>query len=59
MPPLAVLISVYVGVKVYSGGGFLLGPISAFLIWQLYSDDVAKEDANESDETADGADDML
>ena len=59
VPPLAVLISVYVGVKVYSGGGFLLGPISAFLIWQLYSDDVAKEDANESDETADGADDTL
>ena len=59
VPPLAVLISVYVGIKVYSRGGFLLGPISAFLIWQLYSDDVAKEDANESDETADGADDML
>lgn len=59
VPPLAVLISVYVGVKVYSRGGFLLGPISAFLIWQLYSDDVAKEDANESDETADGADDTL
>lgn len=59
VPPLAVLISVYVGVKVYSRGGFLLGPISAFLIWQLYSDDEAKEDANESDETADGADDTL
>ena len=59
VPPLAVLISVYVGIKVYSRGGFLLGPISAFLIWQLYSDDVAKEDANESDETADGADDTL
>ncbi len=59
VPPLAVLISVYVGIKVYSRGGFLLGPISAFLIWQLYSDDVAKEDANESDETADGVDDML
>lgn len=57
--PLAVLISVYVGVHVYSRGGFLLGPISAFLIWQLYSDDVAKEDANESDETAGGADDPL
>lgn len=59
VPPLAVLISVYVGIKVYSSGGFLLGPISAFLIWQLYSDDVAKEDADESDETAVGADDTL
>lgn len=57
--PLAVLISVYVGVRVYSRGGFLLGPISAFLIWQLYSDDAEKEDANESDRAADGADDPL
>ena len=57
--PLAVLISVYVGIKVYTRGGFLLGPISAFLIWQIYSDEVAMEDANENDETTDGADDML
>ena len=59
VPPLVVLISVYVGVKVYSRGGFLLGPVSAFLIWQLYSDDVATEDAYESDETTDGEDDLL
>ena len=59
VPPLAVLISVYVGIKVYSRGGFLLGPISAFLIWQLYSDDVAMEDENESDETTGGADDKI
>ena len=59
VPPLAVLISVYVGIKVYSKGGFLLGPISAFLIWQLYSDEVAMEDAYESDETTDGEDDTL
>lgn len=39
VPPLAVLISAYVGVQVFSRAGFLLGPISAFLIWQLYSDD--------------------
>ena len=38
VPPLVVLISVYVGVKVYTKAGFLLGPVSAFLIWQLYSD---------------------
>lgn len=59
VPPLAVLISVYVGVNVYSKGGFLLGPISAFLIWQLYSDEVATEDAYESDKTRDTADDPL
>ena len=59
VPPLAVLISVYVGVKVYSRGGFLLGPVSAFLIWQLYSDDVAMEDAYESDKTTGGEDDTL
>ena len=59
VPPLAVLISVYVGVKVYSRGGFLLGPVCAFSIWQLYSDDVATEDAYESDETTDGEDDLL
>lgn len=59
VPPLAVLISVYVGVNVYSRGGFLLGPISAFLIWQLYSDEVATEDAYESNKATDGADDTL
>ena len=59
VPPLAVLISVYVGIKVYSKGGFLLGPISAFLIWQLYSDEVAREDSYESDETTDGEDDTI
>ena len=59
VPPLAVLISVYVGIKVYSKGGFLLGPISAFLIWQLYSEDVAKEDSYEDDKAADREDDPL
>lgn len=59
VPPLMVLISIYVGVKVYSKGGFILGPVSAFLIWQLYSEEAATEDAYESDETTDGADDLL
>ena len=59
VPPLMVLISVYAGVKVYSKGGFILGPVSAFLIWQLYSDEVAMEDEYESDEATDGADDLL
>lgn len=59
VPPLAVLISVYVGVKVYSKAGFLLGPVSAFLIWQLYSEEVEREDAYEDDKTAGGTDDTL
>lgn len=59
VPPLAVLISIYVGIKVYSGGGFLLGPISAFLIWQLYSDHVEKEDAYANDAGADRVDDPV
>lgn len=59
VPPLAVLISAYVGIKVYSKCGFLLGPISAFLIWQLYSDEVVMEDAYESDETTDRGHDTL
>lgn len=59
VPPLAVLFSVYVGIKVYTKWGFLLGPVSAFLIWQLYSEEVAEEDRDESDETAVGEDDLL
>lgn len=59
VPPLAVLISVYIGIKVFSRGGFLLGPISAFLIWQIYSDEAAKEDAYESRKRSGGADDKI
>jgi predicted PurR-regulated permease PerM len=59
VPPLLVLISVYVGIKVYSRGGFLLGPISAFLIWQISSDQVATEDAYESDKTRSSKDDQI
>ena len=57
VPPLAVLISIYVGVKVYSKGGFLVGPVSAFLIWQIYSKKAAGEDAYEGDNETTGADD--
>lgn len=57
VPPLAVLISIYIGVKVYSKGGFLLGPVSAFLIWQIYSKKAAGEDAYEGDNETTGADD--
>ncbi len=35
-PPIAVLMSIYIGVHVYGASGVLLGPISAFLIWELY-----------------------
>ena len=33
--PLLVLVSVYLGVILYGGFGFLLGPISAFLIYVI------------------------
>lgn len=45
--PLAILMSIYIGIKVYSRGGFLLGPISAFLIWQLMK---AKESSGSQDD---------
>ncbi len=56
VPPLAVLVSIYVGVKVFSRGGFLLGPISAFLIWQLYSDKAEREDAYANERREDRVD---
>lgn len=59
VPPLAVLVSIYVGVKVYSRGGFLLGPVSAFLIWQIYSGKAAQEDAYADDNETGRADDCL
>lgn len=59
VPPLAVLISVYIGVKVFSRAGFLLGPVSAFLIWQIYNDTTAKEDMHANDTGANRADDPV
>lgn len=35
-PPIAVLLSIYIGVHVYGASGVLLGPVSAFLICELY-----------------------
>ncbi len=35
-PPIAVLMSLYFGIHVYGGAGVLLGPVSAFLIYELY-----------------------
>lgn len=34
--PLAVLISIYVGMQLFGAVGILLGPVGAFLIWQVY-----------------------
>ena len=35
-PPVLVLMSIYIGLHIYGGAGVLLGPISAFLVYQLY-----------------------
>ena len=59
VPPLAVLISIYIGVKVFSRGGFLLGPISAFLIWQIYNDTTEKEDGYAGNSGTDRADGQI
>ncbi len=34
--PLAVLISIYLGIEIYGIWGVVLGPASAFLIWEIY-----------------------
>lgn len=34
--PLAVLMSIYIGIHVYGAAGVILGPVSAFLIFELY-----------------------
>lgn len=36
-PPIAVLMSLYFGIHIYGGSGVLLGPISAFFIYELYT----------------------
>lgn len=36
VPPLAVLMSIYIGIYVYGGAGVLLGPISALVIYEVY-----------------------
>lgn len=35
VPPLAVLMSIYIGIQVYGGSGVILGPISALIIYQI------------------------
>lgn len=34
--PLAVLMSIYIGIQVFGWWGVILGPASAFLIWEIY-----------------------
>lgn len=36
-PPIAVLMSIYIGMHVYGAAGVLLGPLSGFLIYELYT----------------------
>jgi len=36
-PPIVVLMSIYIGIHVYGAAGVLLGPVSAFLIYELYA----------------------
>ena len=34
--PICVLMSIYIGIKIYGGAGVIFGPLSAFLIWEIY-----------------------
>lgn len=36
IPPLFVLVSLYIGIQVYGGAGVLLGPVSALLIYEIW-----------------------
>lgn len=36
VPPLAVLMSIYIGIQVYGGAGVILGPVSALIIYEVY-----------------------
>lgn len=36
VPPLAVLMSIYIGVQLYGGAGVIFGPVSALIIWEVY-----------------------
>ncbi|MDE6980028.1 MAG: AI-2E family transporter, partial [Lachnospiraceae bacterium] len=45
VPPLFVLMSLYIGIQVYGGAGVLLGPISALLIYEIWLINTQKEEA--------------
>lgn len=36
VPPIFVLMSIYIGIQVYGGVGIILGPVSALLIYEFY-----------------------
>lgn len=36
VPPLAVLMSIYIGVQLYGGAGIVYGPLSALIVYELY-----------------------
>lgn len=54
--PLAILMSIYIGIHVYGGAGVILGPVSAFLILELYGilvTDRGKTECSEDKESSD------
>ena len=38
VPPLAVLMSIYIGVQLYGGAGILYGPLSALVVYEVYKE---------------------
>ena len=42
--PLAVIISIYAGLKIYGTAGVILGPLSGFLIWEIYRSICGREE---------------
>lgn len=36
VPPLVVLMSIYIGIQVYGAGGVILGPVSALILYEVY-----------------------
>ena len=44
--PVCVLMSIYIGIKVYGGVGVIFGPLSAFLIWEIYKMTTEEADAS-------------
>lgn len=37
IPPVAVLLSLYIGIQIYGGAGIIYGPVSALLLWKIYN----------------------
>lgn len=45
VPPLAVLMSIYIGIQAFGGAGVILGPVSALIIWQVLERPAEKDGA--------------